>query len=189
MISFSPASRRPSSTPCPRPCSASCLASRCSTPFPRPPSGSEGSPPPPPAPAPAPPLRRPAPAPLPAPSRGARGGSAPPSPLPPPHGDSARPARPCSDTGGWLRALLSGFSSLSLSLLFGLRRAVLLCFAFSLVAFLSPGGGGGGAVGRRAAGCDAQRWGGGDTRIQRRLLAGLHPRLSYAVPSDLTMRY
>lgn len=44
MISFSPASRRPSSTPCPRPCSASCLASRCSTRSPRPPSGSEGAP-------------------------------------------------------------------------------------------------------------------------------------------------
>lgn len=43
MISFSPASRRPSSTPCPLPSSASCLASRCSIPFPRPPSGSEGA--------------------------------------------------------------------------------------------------------------------------------------------------
>lgn len=44
MISFSPASRRPSSTPCPLPSSASCLASRCSIPSLRPPSGSEGAP-------------------------------------------------------------------------------------------------------------------------------------------------
>lgn len=152
MISFSPASRRPSSTPCPRPCSASCLASRCSTRSPRPPSGSEGAPaagaaprPPPPAaprPAPAPPPRGRSPAGC---GVGGRALPAAPSRAEPSRG-APRPVHPLRDPADWWPA---GFAVFLFVFFF-----VLFSFFFSWRSWLLRGGFRAGAVGRGRAGAE-----------------------------------
>lgn len=126
MISFSPASRRPSSTPCPRPSSASCLASRCSIPSPRPPSGSEGAP----AAGAAPRGAAPPPAPLrPAGKRNAASRGAPPSrplaPGPGPRRDGRGAPAPAPPARGRYGTMLTWFTCRAVSI-----RLLALWFLF-----------------------------------------------------------